>query len=481
MMHRMHYSDYLQLSKSKVGKILFNGIESVRDLISAFFKDYLVQVVSVITVVIVLFTTNWRMAVLTLVMLPAMIFFSLIMDKKTFKLQEAIDKAWDEWFEVLGDSITNMWTVKTFSLEEKRVEYLEKIRGEALLSQKPVQWRWVVHDSYMQVVVMVARLLVVWWGMRLYSLWYTSPSEIVMFFIYINFVYYPLLTIFWEMDKTVKQVVSFEKLTKLTNQINHQAEQLHQGKESELSWDIVFSKLRFGYTPENKVIKDISFIIPEWSTVALVGETWSGKSTLANLLLRFWEPDAWNIFRWDNDIASLSIHTLRSSIWVIQQDTTLFNATIRENLSLCLPDNLADSDKEEKIKEALKLSQAKFAFDLPQGLDTTIGERWLKLSWWEKQRLALARLLLKNPQMILLDEATSALDNQTEFHIKKVIDTVFKQKTMLVIAHRLSTIQSADHIIVMSKGKILEQGSYQDLIEKKWALRNLAHPSEVIV
>ena len=185
---------------------------------------------------------------------------------------------------------------------------------------------------------------------------------------------------------------------------------------------------------------------------------------------------------WNTSIQKIKRWTLREHIGVIMQDTTLFNTSIYNNLLRCLPkswDQVWDEERDAHLKHVLGLAQADFVFDLPHGRDTIIGERWLKLSWWEKQRIALARMLLKDPQMILLDEATSALDTTTEFHIKQVIDRIFTDKTMLIIAHRLSTIQQADWVVVLQEWKILEQGTYRWLLEEKWALWKLVHPEDV--
>ena len=162
------------------------------------------------------------------------------------------------------------------------------------------------------------------------------------------------------------------------------------------------------------------------------------------------------------------------------QDTTLFNTTVYNNLFRCIPDEeleaLWEEWVQERIRNVLHLAQADFVFSLPQGRDTVIGERGLKLSWGEKQRIALARLLLKNPEMIVLDEATSALDVKTEYNIKQVIDDLFADKTMLVIAHRLSTIQSADEIVVLQEWRIVEQGTYEDLMKQQGYLYKMANP-----
>lgn len=510
--HRMSYGDYLSTSKSKISQSIYKWVEPVWDMTSSFFKDHLIQSAWLVTVTIVLFVMNWRMALLTLSMLPFLIFITLYFDRKTFVLQKDLDAIWDEWYHLLGDSMTNMWVVKTFTLENKRDTEIKELRSTALQKQRPIQRRRMIHDSYMQITTMTARLIVVWWWMRLFSLWYTTVSEVVTFFIYVNFVYYPLMTILSWMDRVVKQLVWFEKLCTFLDDLTKRGESLENWWEITW-WDIVFDGVWFWYSSKKMVLQDISFTLGRWKTIALVWVTWAWKSTLAHLLLRFREPTQGTIRRWDVGLWSYSLRSLRDHIWTIQQDTTLFNTTIRNNLERCLPETVDDMDetkKQQNIEEALRLAQADFVFSLPDWIETRIGERWLKLSWGEKQRIALARLLLKNPEVIIMDEATSALDITTEHLIKQVIDTHLSWRTKLIIAHRLSTIKEADEILVIGSPEntwgtgektkennlqpsvlvsefntihqgstILERGTYDELMKERGVLWKMAHPEQI--
>lgn len=192
-----------------------------------------------------------------------------------------------------------------------------------------------------------------------------------------------------------------------------------------------------------------------------MGNTGAGKSTIVNLLFRFWEPNSGKILLDGQDISTLKKSDLRAHIGMVSQDNSLFNLSIRENLLFAKPDAT-----EEELKIALEKSSANFVFSLENGLETVIGERGLKLSGGEKQRLSIARLFLQNPEIIILDEATSALDNKTEKNIQKSLDTLLEGKTAIIIAHRLSTIQNVDTIFMIENGKIIESGSYDELVKK---------------
>ena len=225
---------------------------------------------------------------------------------------------------------------------------------------------------------------------------------------------------------------------------------------------IEFKDVTFGYSREDDpTIHQVSVKIPAGKTVAFVGETGAGKSTVFNLLTGFYQPWEGHITLGDEPIATLSKEWLRQKIGYVTQENFLFNTSVRDNLLLANP-----KASDEELWAALQSANAsQFVQDLPQGLDTVTGERGSRLSGGEKQRISIARALLKNPPVLLLDEATSAVDNETERLIQASLDNLRKNRTCLVIAHRLSTIVAADIICVMRAGKIIEQGTHEELLK----------------
>ncbi|QZK90983.1 ABC transporter ATP-binding protein/permease [Flavobacterium sp. CHNK8] len=223
--------------------------------------------------------------------------------------------------------------------------------------------------------------------------------------------------------------------------------------------DITISNINFKYEDE-KVLKNFSLEVKKGQTVALVGQSGSGKSTIANLLTRFYDVNEGTISIDGTDIKDLDLQSLRSLMGLVTQDSILFNDTIKANISLGKPDAT-----DEEIIEALKIANAfEFVKDLPKGIYTNIGDSGNKLSGGQKQRLSIARAVLKNPPIMILDEATSALDTESEKFVQVALENMMQNRTSIVIAHRLSTIQKADVIVVMQKGKIVEQGNHEELI-----------------
>ena len=228
------------------------------------------------------------------------------------------------------------------------------------------------------------------------------------------------------------------------------------------SGQVQFKDVHFSYNAERPILKGIDLTIPAGHTVAVVGTSGAGKSTLARLLFRFFDVDRGSICIDGQDIRQVTQDSLRTAIGIVPQDTVLFNDTLYNNLAYGRP----DASEAEVHHAAQQAHLADFIQSLPQGYATQVGERGLKLSGGEKQRVAIARVLLKNPPILILDEATSSLDSISEQAILDALNAVSRQRTTLVIAHRLSTVRDADRIVVMDQGRIVESGSHNELLEK---------------
>jgi ATP-binding cassette subfamily B protein len=227
--------------------------------------------------------------------------------------------------------------------------------------------------------------------------------------------------------------------------------------------EVRFDDVRFGYEPEREILKGVDLVIPAGTSLAVVGPSGAGKSTLARLLYRFYDPTAGRILIDGQDIADVAQRSLRSAIGIVPQDTVLFNDTIGYNIAYGRGE-ATQGDVENAAKGA---AIDDFVKALPQGYESTVGERGLKLSGGEKQRVAIARTLLKNPPILILDEATSALDSRTEAAIQDTLDRIARNRTTIIIAHRLSTVVGADRIAVLDEGRVAELGTHEELLDRK--------------
>jgi ATP-binding cassette subfamily B protein len=224
--------------------------------------------------------------------------------------------------------------------------------------------------------------------------------------------------------------------------------------------EVIFENVNFAYDPERPILMNLSLRVPPGRTVAIVGPSGAGKSTISRLLYRFYEVKSGRILVDGQDISEVTQKSLRAAIGMVPQDTVLFNDTIRYNIRYGRPDAT-----DEEVEEAARMAQIHdFVMSLPNGYDSLVGERGLKLSGGEKQRVSIARTILKGPPILILDEATSALDSFTEHQIQAALKTVSENRTTLVIAHRLSTVVDADEIIVLDKGQVAERGTHEELL-----------------
>jgi ABC-type multidrug transport system fused ATPase/permease subunit len=262
-------------------------------------------------------------------------------------------------------------------------------------------------------------------------------------------------------DDTFQQAIAAaERIFELLDEKPHVQDAPDAVELTHVKGDVVFDDVHFGYGDGDEVLHDIEFHIAPGQVMALVGPSGAGKTSIANLLCRFYDPDRGRILVDGHDLCQVKLESLRRHVAVVLQDTFLFNATVRENLLYGKP----DASEEEIVAAARAAYAHEFIAQMPNGYDTEIGERGVKLSGGQRQRLALARAILADPRILILDEATSSVDAEAEYLIQQALEGVMKGRTSLVIAHRLSTIRNADKIIALEGGRIREIGKHSELL-----------------
>ena len=234
-------------------------------------------------------------------------------------------------------------------------------------------------------------------------------------------------------------------------------------------WDIKIDNISFSYDNNLKVFDNFSLDVDGWEKTALVWESGSWKSTLVKLIAWYISPDEWKILVDWQDISDVNIYNYFSHIWFLTQDPSIFDGTIYDNLVYALREKPTDT----KIKKVIKAAKCEFIYDFTEWLQTEIWEKWVRLSWWQKQRLAIAKIMLKNPDIILLDEPTSALDSFNEEEISQALNNLFEWKTVIIVAHRLQTVKSADRILLFEEWKVIEDWTHQSLIRKNWKYKKM--------
>lgn len=459
-------------------KIIDRWTDSIFATIFIFFLEISVSVISVIFISIVIAFINIKLTLATLAVVPIFIAMWYYFNGKTRAAQEAIHKKWESFFGILWDYVTNLTLVKTLTFEKSASKELNKLQLETLALQIPLSRKWGIADIYTHFMINISRLLVLFTGIFLIQSSEITFATLFLFFSYIGYIYFPISYIFGSLKNLQKNLESIKKLYLEFDNIAQDEDIKWAADIEKISWKIEFKNVNFSYKneDENEVLKDINFSINPWEKIALVGSTGSWKSTITSLLLRFWEIKKGHIYLDGIDTKKITKKSLRKHIWIVMQDNSLFNTTIKNNLLFAKADAT-----EEEIIEALKKAKADFVLKQKDGIHTEIGERWLKLSGWEKQRLNIARIFLKNPEILILDEATSALDNKTEVEIQNSLDELISWKTSIIIAHRLSTIKKVDRILVLENGKIVEIWNYEELLAKKGKFFELANPDKMVM
>ncbi len=472
----MNYSDFLWKKQWSLYKIFDRGTEQQCQFLIFLLQDVLKSLSGILIIIIILFYIDWRMALVTISLVPVMFFIGIFFIKKVSPHQKKINDKWDSIFANIGNILSSFALTKTLTLEKQYRKKIWKTFSKLYEKQININKYWTISNIYTWTIVMISRILVIWFWIFFIIDGSLSFAYLFLFFSYISWIYYPLWFLFSKLKNLNEQITAVEKLHKEFDTLD--LEDINIGKNIyKIKWNIEFKNVIFSYNKKwKKILNNISFSVKNWEKIAFVWNTWAGKSTIINLILRFWNIEKGEILLdWEN-ISLFNKKSVRENIGFVSQDISLFNDSIRNNLLFAKPDAT-----DIEIKNAINKSESQFVFELNKWLDTVVGERWLKLSWWEKQRLAIARLFLKNPKILILDEATSALDNKTEKLIQKSIDKLMKWRTTLVIAHRLSTIQNSDKIFMLEKWQIVEYWKYEELISKKGKFFELANPDNLIL
>lgn len=472
----MSYGDYLEQKTGSLYKIYDRGTSHQVQLIFFFFLDFLKWFSGIVFIVVIMFYINIKMALVTLSMLPIMLIMWMFFYKKLFPIQIKLNNKRDNIFGLLWNVMSNFFLVKSLTLEKTLKKQMDEWLTDCQDRQLSIDKAWSISDIYTASLVMISRILVIWFGVYFLINWDISFATLFLFFSYIGWIYFPLGMLFNRLRNVQEFMTSVWKFYETFDNLESDKTEKKWKKISQVEWKIEFKKVWFWYNDNKQILNNINFKVKPWEKVALVWTTWAGKSTIINLLLRLWDSKSGEILLdWVN-LTKISKKSIRDHIWVVSQDNSLFNMSIKENLLFANP---KASDK--KIKDALTQAEANFVFDLEKWLDTVIWERGLKLSWGEKQRLSIARLFLKNPEILILDEATSALDNKTEKAIQKALDKLMKWRTSIIVAHRLTTIMDVDKILFIEHWEVIESWNYKELMKIDWKFAELASSNHLMI
>jgi ABC-type multidrug transport system fused ATPase/permease subunit len=372
---------------------------------------------------------------------------------------------------VLHDNIAGIRQIKAYAAEKDEHEHFNGLSGALRKTTLRIMKWWAFYNPSMSFFNSTGYVLVLGFGGYAVMQGTMEFDELLTFFLLLSLFYEPVSKLHQLNQMALSSRAAADRVFEILDSEDEPDAASGTPLPRPVRGAVEFNDVSFSYDEGQPTLDKVSLIAEPGQTIALAGSTGAGKSTIVNLLCRFYEYDNGSVLIDGKELNTLAKGSLRDAIGYVTQEAFLFNGTVRENLSLA--DRSADDDSIWKALDAAKASE--FVRALPEQLDTNVGERGVKLSGGEKQRLSIARALLKDPPILLLDEATASVDNQTELLIQQALDELMKNRTSIVIAHRLSTIQNADRIYVLQKGCVIEEGPYDELLNQGGKFAELAN------
>lgn len=442
-------------------KVMLNGTDALWRLWLGFFREHFAAILSVVVLLPLSLYLNWRLAILLFVLCIVFTALTTFVVRKTFGMQMEVEERYSELSARASDALGNVALVQSFVRVESEVKGLRSVADELLAAQMPVLSWWALVTVITRASTTITVLAIFTFGIALHDQGLTSVGEIVMFVSFATMLIQKLEQVVSFINNVFMEAPRLREFFNVLDAVPAVHDRPDAIDAGRLSGLVEFNDVTFSYDGKRPAIEDLTFTALPGQTIALVGPTGAGKSTAIALLHRAFDPQSGVIKIDGMDLRGVTLASLRRNIGVVFQEALLFNRSIAENLRVGKPDAT-----EAEMRKAAERAQALEFIERSGGFETNAGERGRMLSGGERQRLSIARALLKDPPILILDEATSALDAVTEVKVNAALDEVMKGRTTFVIAHRLSTIRNATRILVFENGRVIESGTFDELVAK---------------
>ena len=456
-----------QFDKTPIGTLTtrtVDDIERINDVFADGFIPIIADLLSIVCVLTYMFVEDWRLTLIALIPFPILLLATYYFKESVNKSFHRVRNAVANLNAFVQEHITGMQVVQAFAAEDREFEKFKKINREHRNANIHAIWAYSIFFPIVEIVLATSIGLIVYWTSReALNLGQSQQGTLMAFILCLNLIFRPLRVIADKFNVLQMGMVASDRVFKVLDNEDHlQPSSANAYKPDFIKGKLGFENVVFGYNPEIPVLKNVSFTANPGETVAIVGHTGSGKTTIISLLNRLYHIQRGQIKIDDVNIEQYDIDVLRKNVGVVLQDVFLFSGSIIDNITLRNP----DIPKERVIEAAKLIDMHDFIMELPGNYDFNVMERGATLSLGQRQLLSFIRALLYNPSILILDEATSSVDTESEMMIQHAIDKLITGRTSIVIAHRLSTIRKADKIIVLDKGEIKEIGTHDELITR---------------
>lgn len=463
--------------RTPVGTLVTRSVSDIETIAEVFSEGVITisgDVLQIVFITLVMFITDWKLSLICLSVLPVLLIASNLFRKGIKSSFNQVRTQVSRLNAFVQEHLTGMSVVQIFNREEKEYQKFREINKGHLAANKKSILYYAVFFPVVEIITAAATGLLVWYGTANALNGEVTPGVMISFIMYINMFFRPVRMIADRFNTIQMGMVAAERIFRLLD--DKETNEISGDLKSEIQGNVEFKKVWFSYVPNEYVLKDISFTLNQGKTLALVGATGAGKTSIINLLSRFYEIADGQILIDGVDVKEWDLTSLRSQIAVVLQDVFLFSGSVSDNIDL----STGLISKEKMMAAAKSIGAEAFIDRLPEGWDYKVMERGQSLSVGQRQLISFIRALAFDPKILILDEATSSVDSETEELIQEAIKKLMKGRTSIVIAHRLSTIQNADEILVLRKGKIEERGNHQSLIDQKGYYYQLQQNHEVM-
>ena len=464
---RMAYFD--QTAAGAIVSRLTNDTQSVADMFSSIFSNFLSSMLILVVTIVTMLTLNWRLTLLIVLFLPIMLGSIILYQRLSNRLLKQVRAKLSDLNVKLSESIEGMRIIQAFSQEKRLIEEFEAINGEHLnFSNRYLNVNSLFLRPAMSLLKILAYALILTYFGLSWQVAGVTEGIMYAFIQYVNQLFNPLIDVMQNYSVLQTSMVAAERVFELMDRRDFEPEQAEEGPEIQAG-NIDFQHVTFSYDGKREILKDISFRVKQGETIAFVGSTGSGKSSIINLFLRFYEFEKGKILIDGRDIRDYSQAELRRNIGLVLQDPFLYHGTIASNIRM-----YQESLSQAEVEEAARFVDAHdFISQLAQGYDSPVTERGSTFSSGQRQLLAFARTIATKPKILILDEATANIDSETEELIQHSLRKMRQGRTTIAIAHRLSTIQDANCIYVLDKGRIIESGSHEELLSQNGTYKKM--------